>query len=327
VGRPPVAGRSVEGAGQRLRQSVIHVESPGFRDSRTGKFPAMSESSFVFNADTASFQSLVVEASHRVPVLVDFWAEWCGPCRSLAPVLEKLADEFQGRFLLVKIDTDQEQEIARQFGIRSLPTVKLFKDGAAVDEFLGAQPESQVRALLERHVTRESDDARTQAKSLRDRGELSAARALLEEAHIADPENQKLIPDLANVFIDLGELELARKALDLVSTGLDADGEVVAVVGRLSFAETAAAAPPMEELQRAVKADPRDCQSLYLLAASHLGRGEYEAALENFIEVLRIDRGFRDDAGRKGLLSVFEILGNDHPLVGRYRARMSSLLY
>jgi putative thioredoxin len=287
----------------------------------------MSESSFVFNADAASFQSLVIDASHRVPVLVDFWAQWCGPCRALAPVLEKLANEFQGRFLLVKIDTDREQEVARQFGIRSLPTVKVFKDGSAVDEFLGAQPESQVRALLERHLTRESDDARVQAQSLRDRGELNAARALLEQAHVSDPDNQNLIPDLANVLIDLGELDLARKALGLVSTGIDADAEVRAAAGRLTFAELAATAPPMEELERAVAVDACDCQSLYLLAVSHVARGEYASALDKFIEILRIDRGFRDDAGRKGLLSVFEILGNDHELVGRYRARMSSLLY
>ena len=287
----------------------------------------MSESSFVFNADAASFQSLVIDASHRVPVLVDFWAQWCGPCRALAPVLEKLANEFQGRFLLVKIDTDREQEVARQFGIRSLPTVKVFKDGSAVDEFLGAQPESQVRALLERHLTRESDDARVQAQSLRDRGELNAARALLEQAHVSDPDNQNLIPDLANVLIDLGELDLARKALGLVSTGIDADAEVRAAADRLTFAELAATAPPMEELERAVALDARDCQSLYLLAVSHVARGEYASALDKFIEILRIDRGFRDDAGRKGLLSVFEILGNDHALVGRYRARMSSLLY
>jgi putative thioredoxin len=287
----------------------------------------MSESSFVFNADAASFQSLVIDASHRVPVLVDFWAQWCGPCRALAPVLEKLANEFQGRFLLVKIDTDREQEVARQFGIRSLPTVKVFKDGSAVDEFLGAQPESQVRALLERHLTRESDDARVQAQSLRDRGELNAARALLEQAHVSDPDNQNLIPDLANVLIDLGELDLARKALGLVSTGIDADAEVRAAADRLTFAELAATAPPMEELERAVAVDACDCQSLYLLAVSHVARGEYASALDKFIEILRIDRGFRDDAGRKGLLSVFEILGNDHALVGRYRARMSSLLY
>jgi len=287
----------------------------------------MSESSFVFNADAASFQSLVIDASHRVPVLVDFWAQWCGPCRALTPLLEKLANEFQGRFLLVKIDTDREQEVARQFGIRSLPTVKVFKDGSAVDEFLGAQPESQVRALLERYLTRESDDARVQAKSLRDRGELNAARALLEQAHVSDPDNQNLIPDLANVLIDLGELDLARKALGLVSTGIDADAQVRAAAGRLTFAELAATAPPLEELERAVAIDACDCQSLYLSAVSHVARGEYESALDKFIEILRIDRGFRDDAGRKGLLSVFEILGNDHDLVGRYRARMSSLLY
>jgi len=203
----------------------------------------------------------------------------------------------------------------------------VFKDGSAVDEFLGAQPESQVRALLERYLTRESDDARVQAKSLRDRGELNAARALLEQAHVSDPDNQNLIPDLANVLIDLGELDLAREALGLVSTGIDADAQVRAAAGRLTFAELAATAPPLEELERAVAIDACDCQSLYLSAVSQVARGEYESALDKFIEILRIDRGFRDDAGRKGLLSVFEILGNDHDLVGRYRARMSSLLY
>jgi putative thioredoxin len=287
----------------------------------------MSESSFVFDADATSFQSLVIDASRRVPVLVDFWAAWCGPCRALGPILEKLADEFQGRFLLVKIDTEQEQEIARQFGIRSLPTVKLFKDGVTVDEFLGAQPESQVRALLERHLSRESDDARAEAKSLREQGQLAQARAVLEQAHVGDPGNQRVIPDLANVLIDLGELDSARNALDLVASGTNADLEVRTAIGRLAFAEVVLTSPGIEALKRAVEINPRDCEYLYQLGASYIGCGEYEAALDQFIEILRIDRGFRDDAGRKGLLSVFGMLGDDHPLVGRYRARMSSWLY
>ena len=289
--------------------------------------PLMSESSFVFDADAASFSSLVIDASHRVPVLVDFWAAWCGPCRALTPILEKLADEFQGRFLLVKIDTEQQQDLARQFAIQSLPTVKLFKDGVTVDEFLGAQPESQVRALLERHVSRESDDARAEAKTLRDQGQLAQARAVLERAHAGNPGNQRVVPDLANVLIDLGELDSARNALDLVSSGIDADVEVRTAIGRLAFAEEALTSPGIDALKRAVEINPRDCESLYLLGASYIGRGEYEAALDQFIEILRIDRGFRDDAGRKALLSVFGMLGNEHPLVGRYRARMSSLLY
>ena len=287
----------------------------------------MGESAYVSDADAASFQAQVMDASHRVPVLVDFWAEWCGPCRVLAPVLEKLADEFQGRFLVVKINTDQEQEIAGQFGIRSLPTVKLFKDGAVVDEFLGAQPESQVRGLLERYVPRRSDEARTKASVLRDQGQLTQARAVLEEAHGGDPGNDRLIPDLANVLLDLGERDLARKLLDSAPSGVKSEAQARIAMGRLMFSELAATSPPADELERAIQVDPRDLESRYLLGATHMDHGEYEAALDEFMEILRTDRTFNDDAGRKALLSVFDMLGHDHPLVGRYRARMSSLLY
>lgn len=287
----------------------------------------MTASPHVCSADAATFQSLVMDASHRVPVLVDFWAEWCGPCRALTPILEKLADEFQGRLLLVKIDTDQEQELARQFGIRSLPTVKLFKDGTVIDEFLGVQPESQVRALLERYVSRESDDARAQAKMLCEQGQLSQARAVLEQAQAGDPGNYRVIPDLANVLMALGELESARNMLDSVPGSVNSEPEVQKTVARLEFAEVAARAPAPDKLGRAIEENPRDCESRYLLGALHIGRGDYEAALEQFIEIVRIDRSFRDDAGRKALLSVFEMLGNDHPLVGRNRVRMSSLLH
>ena len=287
----------------------------------------MSESPYVLDADSASFQSLVVDGSHRVPVLVDFWAEWCGPCRTLAPILEKLANEFQGRFLVVKVDTDKQQEVARQFGIRSLPTVKLFKDGVVVDEFMGVQPESRVRALLERYVSRESDDARAQAKTLRENGQSEQARSVLEEARAGDPDNRRVIPDLANVLIDLGELDQAGNVLNSAPDSVKSDDEMRTAMVRLTFAQVAATSPPADELSGAIENDSPDCESRYRLGALHIGRGEYEAALEQFIEILRLDRAFRDDAGRKGLLSVFEMLGNDHPLVGRYRARMSSLLH
>jgi putative thioredoxin len=287
----------------------------------------MSESPYVLDADAASFHSLVVDASQRVPVLVDFWAEWCGPCHALAPILAKLADEYQGRFRMVKIDTDREQDLARQYGIRSLPTVKVFKDGVVVDEFMGAQPESTLRALLEQYVSRESDDARIRAMELRDQGQQAQAKTLLEEAHVADPGNHRVIPDLANVLIELGELERARAALDLLPDAVKFDAEARAAIVRLEFAEVAAASPPADELRRVIENEPLDCESRYQLSALLIGQGEYDTALEQLLEILRTDRSFRDDAARKGLLSVFELLGSDHPLVGRYRARMSSLLY
>ena len=287
----------------------------------------MSESPYVLDADSASFQALVVDGSHRAPVLVDFWAEWCGPCRALTPILEKLANEFQGRFLVVKVDTDQEQEVARQFGIRSLPTVKLFKDGVVVDEFLGVQPESGVRAFIEQYVSRESDDARAQARTLRDKGQLTQAKAVLTEAHAGNPDNHRIIPDLANVLVDLGEFDQAKNVLNSAPANVKSDGEMRIANARLAFSEVTASSPPAHELVRMIETYPRDCESRYRLGALRIIHGDYESALEQFIEVLRMDRAFRDDAGRKGVLSVFEMLGNDHPLVGRYRARMSSLLH
>ena len=287
----------------------------------------MSESAYVHDADSASFQSLVIDASRRVPVLVDFWAAWCGPCRALAPILEKLANEYRGRFLLVKIDTDREQELARRFGIRSLPTVKLFKDGSMVDEFMGVQPESRVRALLERYISRESDEMRARAAALCEQGQLAEARDLLERARAADPENHRVVPDLVNVLIDLGELEAATEVLKSLSVSVEPGDKVHKARARLAFAEAAGEAAAPEELLRLIESDPRDCESRYQLGARHVVSGNYEAGMDQFIEILRIDRAFGDDAGRKALLSVFEILGSDHPLVGRYRAKMSSLLH
>ena len=199
--------------------------------------------------------------------------------------------------------------------------------GAVVDEFLGVQPESRVRVLLEQHVSRESDDGRARARTLREQGKLTQARAVLDQARAGDPENQRLIPDLANVLIDLGEFDQARNVLGSAPGGAAFDGEMRKAMARLAFAEVAATSPSAEELSQAIESDPHDCESRYRLGALHIVRGEYEAALEQFIELLRVDRAFRDDAGRKALLSVFEMLASDHPLVGRYRARMSSLLH
>jgi putative thioredoxin len=156
---------------------------------------------------------------------------------------------------------------------------------------------------------------------------LTQARSLLEEAHAGDLDNQRVIPDLANVLIDLGELEQAKNLLDSASASVRTDDEMRTTIVRLGFAEVSESSPPIDELIQAIEKEPRDCESRYRLGALHVGRGEYEAALEQFIEILRMDRAFRDDAGRKGLLSVFEMLGNEDPLVGRYRAQMSSLLY
>ena len=294
---------------------------------RLGGEHLLSASQWVVDADEATFESLVIEGSRRVPVLVDFWAEWCGPCRAIAPMLENLANEFGGRLMVVKVDTDREQALAGRFGIRSLPTVKLFKDGAVVDEFLGVQPESAVRALLERHVPRASDEARARARALVDAGDLESARSTLEQALSEDPGNHRIAPDLANLLIDLGDTGAARALLDSMPAGARLDADVQAARSRLEFVEAVSDSPSEETLVKAIEENPDDCESRYQLAALKVADGDLESALEQFLEILRADRGFREDAGRKGMLSVFELLGNDDPLVARYRSRMASLMY
>lgn len=287
----------------------------------------MSVPSHVFDATREDFDEVVLAASHRVPVLVDFWAAWCGPCRSLTPILEALAREYDGRFLLAKVDTDAERELAGDHGIRSLPTVRLFRDGVVVEEFLGAQPESQVRALLDRHVARDSDAAREQAAALREDGDLAGAVRVLADAFAADPGNDRIPPELTAARLAAGDLEGAREALRGLGATHQEDDDVRALKSLIGFAEAAEGAPPMADLEAAIANDPADCESRYRAGALHVLDGDYESAMEQLLEIVRRDRAFRDDGGRKGMLCVFDLLGAADPRVSEYRSRMASMLY
>lgn len=219
----------------------------------------MADSPYIVEVTKENYAELM-EASFKVPVLMDFWAGWCQPCLALIPVLAKLADDYQGRFLLAKLNTEEEQEIAAQFGIRSIPTVKLFKDGQPVDEFTGALPEQAVRQFLDQHIVDEEAAAEEQALKLQ-------------------------------VFAD----------------------EVVD-------------APDAPALEASVAANPDDHEARYQLAMRKVVDQDFDGAMDLLLEVMRRDRQFGDDAGRKGLLKVFELLGDD-PRVNQYRRRMTSLLY
>jgi putative thioredoxin len=285
----------------------------------------MADSPFIIDVTRENYQQLM-QASFEVPVLIDFWASWCQPCMVLMPVLAKLAEEYQGKFLLGKLNTEDEQEIAAQFGIRSIPNVKLFRDGQPVDEFMGALPESAVREFIDRHVARESDAQVAQARERLAAGDATGAIALLNQSREADPDNPRATLTLAEAQVATGDIAAAEATLDSLPADERDNPEVAALRSHLYFEAQVAGAPAAPELEARLAADPGDNEARFQLALSRVVGQDYDAAMELLLDLMQKDRSFGDDAGRNTLLKVFELLGDD-PRVSRYRSRMASLLY
>jgi putative thioredoxin len=286
----------------------------------------MADSKYVLNVTTENFETQVLQASLQHPVLVDFWAPWCGPCQSLGPILEKLADEYQGAFTVAKINTDEEQALAGQFGIRSLPTVALLHNGQVVDHFMGLQPESAIREMLNRHVQAPSDADVEQAQTALDSGDIEQAVAVLRQKIEQDPDKPELKAELAGALLLAGELDEARRIIDALPVEVRDSDAAKTAQARLQFIDALADAPDSAGLQQRIADTPTDLEARYRLGARLLLDGQSEAALEQFLEIMKRDRGFEDDLGRKSLVAAF-LLIDDAKLVTRYRQRMTSLLF
>lgn len=286
----------------------------------------MSESPFVITVTRDTFADQVLVRSQQVPVLVDFWADWCAPCKMLMPVLAKLAEEYAGQFVLAKVNTDEQQDLAAQYGIRSLPTVKLFKAGAPVDEFMGAQPESSVRAMIDRHIVRESDRVLQQATTALEQGDATTAQRLAEDALRLDPDYPPALVTLARILMGQGQPERAEILLDDLRGEIRDSAEIKQLRAQLNFARVAAAESDRDKLTDAVLTNPQDLEARHRLSAHFVLAGEFEPAMEQLLEIMKTDRSFGDDAGRKGLLAIFDILGSSE-LATRYRSKMFNLLH
>lgn len=279
----------------------------------------------VFDATTAGFEADVLQKSLEVPVLVDFWADWCGPCKTLGPILEKLAGEFHGAFLLAKVDTEAEPQIAGAFQIRSIPTVFLVKGGQIVDGFQGALPEGQVREFLKHHGIEPAapvEDAAPEAAPVDPHAEVGRLRREIE----AEPDKAELKLDLALALLQTGGATEAEKLLDGLPANLSTDDRAVKARARLGFAALLKDAPPVEVLEAAIASNHGDLRARHLLGAHRLVAGRNEEALEQFIEMLRANRDFEEGLPRKALIDAFRVI-DDAELVGRYRRKMSALLF
>ncbi len=280
-------------------------------------------STLIADVTELDFEDKVLLASTRRPVLVDFWAPWCGPCRQLAPVLEKIAAEFAGRLDVVKVNTDEQMQLAGLFGIRSLPTVLLIRDGRPIDGFMGAQPESVIRELIAAHV----GEAAAVVDSEPDPVLPPADRVADLRARVAaEPDKNELKLDLAEALIEIGETAEATGILDALPPDLSESDKGRRLRALLDFGAVLRDAPPLEQLSRIVADDPTNLRARHQLGVRLLFAGEAQASLEEFLEIMRRDRTFEDDLGRRTLIEAFRVV-DDPDLVSATRRRMSALIF
>jgi len=284
----------------------------------------VSDSPHIYDVTQADFEQKVLLASTKVPVLVDFWAPWCAPCKQLTPVLEAVVASYGGRVLLAKVNTDEQGQLASLFGIRSLPTVMLLKDGQPLDGFMGVQPESAIREILEAHVGPPDAEAAAQVETP-PLDPAERARSL-RAAIAAEPARDELKLELATALMQLGEADEAATLLDALPANLAESAPAKVLRSHLAFARVLKGAPPLGELAVLVKHDPANLKARHQLGTRLLIDGESELALAQFLEIMRRDRAFEDDLGRKCLIAAFDLV-EDADLVSRTRRQMASMLF
>lgn len=287
----------------------------------------MSESPYIHSVNTKDFQSVVIDGSFKQPVLVDFWADWCEPCKTVMPVLAKLVDEYAGKFILAKVDTEKEQELAAHFGIKSLPTMKLIVNGQIVAERSGALPEGEIREFIKPFITSESDKIMLAAMTAHEQNRFADALELMNQALAKDPSNSDLKINIARVIFIQDDKVGSLALLDSLSDDDKNKPDAVKLRAEIKMSDQLENTPDLDQIEQRLVDNPNDCEAL-LHKSHHLSaNGDHELAMDCLIKIILVDRLFEDDAGHKGLLAMFDILGGENTSVQKYRRKLFTLLH
>ena len=286
----------------------------------------MNAANYIVDIDESNAQTLLIEESQKRPVIVDFWADWCAPCKQLMPILEKLAAEYQGAFLLAKVNADEQQMLAQQLGVRSLPTVMVIKDGQPVDGFSGAQPESAVRDMLDKHLPSPQADSLVEAEQLLAEGDIPGALALFRGAWEDSGQKPEFTMAYAGALITASRLDEAEALLSDIKM-VDQDARFQQLMAQIELQRQAAQSPEIEALEADLASDEQNHEVRVKLAVQISSHGRYREALEHLLVVLRADRDWGNGEAKRVYLDMIATIGKGDPLAAEYQRKLFSLLY
>ena len=271
-------------------------------------------------------QQFLIDESFSRPVVIDFWADWCGPCKNLMPVLEKLANEYAGAFLLAKVNADDQQMISSQFGVRSLPTVMIMQNGQPIDGFTGALSEVQVREVLAKHLPKPWEGLLQQAQTLMAEGNFTDALPLLRQAFDVSQQLASVALLMAQCHLELNRLDNAEAILSAIKM-VDQDAHYEQLAAQIALKKQAAKTPELTELEAAFAKSPLDLTVRYQLALQYQQESQYRSALEHLLEIIRVERNFSDGDVRKTFTAIIAALGKADPLAIEFQRKLFTLLY